>query len=86
MKIGVGSLAAQGSQVTVRTVRKRAPCGDCGGVVLRDDMWAVNIMVAAPNDGPKRRIRIRMCEECCRHLTEAHSAMEWDNSSMVVDE
>ena len=72
--------------VDVRPVRKFAPCGCCGRMVSRDDMWALNTKMFSPNDQAEVRVQIRLCPSCADTQLASLRAMEWDNSRMVVSE
>jgi hypothetical protein len=72
--------------VEIRAIKKIAPCGCCGSMVDRDQMWAMNTLFAAPDDSQKTRIRVRLCEGCYLKLIGEHKSMEWDNDKMVVSQ
>lgn len=82
MKITMADLTLD--PVSVRRIRKVAPCGSCRKETNRDDMWAMNTLFASPHDGQKDRVRVRLCASCADEQKEALKSMEWDNSSMRV--
>jgi len=71
---------------TVRRIKKVAPCGSCGEEVDRDSMWAMNTLLASPEDGHKVRIRVRLCPACVDLEMADLKNMEWDNAKMRVVE
>ena len=72
--------------VKVRRVIKVAPCGCCGAVVNRDEMWAMNTKFFSPDDKQERKVNVRLCSKCVPTQISDLKEMEWDNSSMKTIE